>query len=166
MVDIGKILLHGAILAGLASLLLMSAVVYNPRFAQRGLPGDIKEKVPPLTKGERRRALFFAIPFFVLIFGGPFLSGLSIAIQAHGTISFIEIAIHVFGVGLVFNLVDLVLLDWLIYCTITPRFVVIPGTEGMAGYKDYLFHLRAHVRGTGLQVILTLVLVGLITLVA
>ncbi|KPK78857.1 MAG: hypothetical protein AMS25_14210 [Gemmatimonas sp. SM23_52] len=166
MVDIGKILLHGAILAGLGSLLLMSAVAYNPRLARRGLPGEIKEKVPPLTTGERRRALFFAIPFFVLIIGGPFLSGLSLAIQAQGALSFPEIAVHVFGVGLVFNLVDLVLLDWLIYCTITPRFVVVPGTEGMAGYKDYLFHLRAHVRGTGLQVILTLVLVGLITLVA
>lgn len=165
MVDVGKILLHGAILAGLASLLLMSAVYYNPRFARRGLPGDIKEKVSPLTKGEKQRALFFAIPLLVLIVGGPFLSGLSLAIQAQGATSFLYIALHVFGVGFVFNLVDLVLLDWLIYCTITPRFVVIPGTEGLAGYKDYLFHLRAHVRGTALQVILALVLAGLVTIV-
>jgi hypothetical protein len=165
MVDIGKILLHGAILSAIVSLVLMSAVYYNPCFARRGLPGDIKEKVAPLTSQEKRRALFFAIPFFVLVIGGPFLSGLSLEIEAHGAISFLEIALHVFGVMFVVNLVDLVLLDWLIYCTITPRFVVIPGTEGMAGYKDYLFHIRAHVRGTVLQVILALVLAGLITLV-
>lgn len=163
--DIGKILLHGTILAGLGSLLLMSAVYSNPRFARRGLPRDIKEKVPPLTKQEKRSALFFAIPFFVLVIGGPFLSGLSLAIQAHGAVSFLGIAVHVFGVMFVFNLVDLVLLDWLIYCTITPRFVVIPGTEGMSGYKDHVYHLRAHVGGTGLQVILALILAALITLV-
>lgn len=165
MVDIGKILLHGAILAGLGSLLLMSAVYYNPRFARRGLPGDIKEKVSPFTKGEKRRALLFAIPFFVLVIGGPFLSGLTLEIQAQGAISFLYIALHVFGVMFVFNLADLVLLDWLIYCTITPSFVVIPGTEGMAAYKDYLHHLRAHVCGTVLQVVVALVLAGLITLV-
>jgi len=67
MVDIGKILLHGAILSGLVSLLLMSAVYCNPRFARRGLPRDIKEKVLPLTKEEKRLALLFVIPFFVLV---------------------------------------------------------------------------------------------------
>jgi len=33
-----------------------------------------------------------------------------------------------------------VVLDWLIFVTIQPDFVVIPGTEGLAGYKDYGFH--------------------------
>ncbi len=165
MVDIGKILLHGAILSAIVSLVLMSAVYYNPRFARRSLPRDIKEKVFPLTKEEKRRVLLFAIPFFVLVIGGPFLSGLTLEIQAQGAMSFLYIALHVFGVMFVVNLVDLVVLDWLIYCTITPSFVVIPGTEGTAAYKDYLHHLRAHVRGTVLQVVVTLVLAGLITLV-
>ena len=51
------------------------------------------------------------------------------------------------GVLLIPFFVDLLILDWLIFCTITPSFAVYPGTEGFAGYKDYGFHLKAHARG-------------------
>lgn len=33
----------------------------------------------------------------------------------------------------------------LVYCQ--PRFVVLPGTEGMAGYRDYRFHFRGFLIG-------------------
>jgi hypothetical protein len=41
---------------------------------------------------------------------------------------------------------DLTILDWLLFVKVTPSFVVLPGTEGMAGYDDYGFHLREHMR--------------------
>ncbi|GAG17037.1 unnamed protein product, partial [marine sediment metagenome] len=37
---------------------------------------------------------------------------------------------------------DLLILDWLIFVTIRPDFIVIPGTEGLAGYKHYFFHFK------------------------
>jgi hypothetical protein len=40
------------------------------------------------------------------------------------------------------DVIDLVVFDWLVFCTIRPRFAVVPGTEGMPEYRDYLFHLR------------------------
>ena len=51
-----------------------------------------------------------------------------------------------------FNLVDLLVMDWLIVCTITPRFLVLPGTEGMAGYKDYRTHPRGFVIGSAVAI--------------
>ena len=30
----------------------------------------------------------------------------------------------------------------MIFCTITPRFLVIPGTEGNPGYKDKSYHTK------------------------
>ena len=39
---------------------------------------------------------------------------------------------------------DLLVLDiWLFY-GVTPRFMVIPGTEGMPGYKNFKPHLKEH----------------------
>jgi hypothetical protein len=39
-----------------------------------------------------------------------------------------------------------VLLDWgLVYYQ--PRFFVLPGTEGMAGYRSYWFHFRGFLIG-------------------
>jgi hypothetical protein len=34
------------------------------------------------------------------------------------------------------------------FCTITPKFLVIPGTDGMAAYKDYGYHFRGFLIGT------------------
>jgi hypothetical protein len=45
-----------------------------------------------------------------------------------------------------FNILDWVVLDWsLVYWQ--PRFVVLPGTEGMAGYRSYWFHFRGFLIG-------------------
>ena len=51
--------------------------------------------------------------------------------------------LHVFLLFLLVNVWDLVVLDWLFFITIQPDLVVFPGTEGLAGYRDYWFHFRA-----------------------
>ena len=53
----------------------------------------------------------------------------------------------IFSMYLMVFLFDLLLLDILMFCTWTPSFVVIPGTEGFAGYKDISLHLKGHARG-------------------
>jgi hypothetical protein len=73
------------------------------------------------------------------LLGFPVSAALS-AKAAH--VSILEIFLSVAGVVFLFNLVDWLILDWLIVCTITPKFMVLPGTEGMAGYKNYATHFR------------------------
>jgi hypothetical protein len=164
MLDFGRILLHGAILSGIGSLLVMSAVYFNPRFARKDLPRDIQDATPPLTRKEKLQALAFGVPFFALVIGIPLASALTLQSPSNGDVPFLALSIHIFGVIFVFNLVDLFILDWLIYCTVTPRFVVIPGTEGFAGYKDFGHQFRAHIRGTILMAVLSLVLAGIVVL--
>jgi hypothetical protein len=165
MLEIGKILLHGAVLSVPASLVLMAAVYFNPRFARQNLPMDIQDATPPLSKKEKLQALAFGIPFFVLVVLIPFLSGFTLEPPAGGQVPFLVLFLHIFGVIFVFSLFDLIILDCLIYCTITPKFVIIPGTEGFAGYKDYGHQARAHVRGIALQTALALLLAGVILLI-
>lgn len=165
MLDIGRILVHGALLSVLASLVLMSAVIFNPRFALKDLPRDIRESVPPLTKRETLQALIFFLPFMALIVGIPVLSALGLEAEGAADVSFGALFVHILGVLFVFFVVDLVVLDWLIYCTITPKRLVIPGTEGMAGYKDYLHHLRAHARGAVWLAIAALVLAAIVRMI-
>ena len=165
MLELDRILLHGAVLSVPASLILMGAVFFNPRFARQDLPQDIQDATPPLSKKEQLQALAFAIPFFALVVLVPFWSGLTLEAPAGGQAPFLVLFLHIFGVVFVFNLVDLLVLDWLIYCTITPRFVIIPGTEGFAGYKDVGHQVRAHVRGTALQAVLALLLAGVVVVI-
>ncbi len=42
----------------------------------------------------------------------------------------------------VVNLADVVVVDWLFFMTLLRGRVVLPGTEGLAGYNDYFFHFK------------------------
>ena len=71
----------------------------------------------------------------------------------------------VWGVTMFFNLFDLLIIDWLIVCLITPKFVIIPGTEGNKGYKDYQFHFIGFLKGIIITFTMSLVISGLISVI-
>ena len=55
------------------------------------------------------------------------------------TVTFEAAFVHFAVMFGTFNVLDWLVLDWsLVYWQ--PRFVVLPGTEGMAGYRSYWFH--------------------------
>jgi hypothetical protein len=144
-------LISGAVLSILLLGLLLAILYYNPRLLLQRYPPDVQRAVPPKTAGERRQTAVFGGIFLLLLLGGPLLSTLMLK-QQQGALSFGSAFFHAGGVLFIFNLADLLLLDWLIFCTITPRFVVLPGTAGLSGYKDYRLHLRGFVAGTVLSV--------------
>jgi hypothetical protein len=85
----------------------------------------------------------------------------SVRADGGGHISFLTAFIHLFVMFSVFNLADLLLLDWPLVA-IGPRFVVLPGTEGAAGYRDYKFHFRGFLTGAVLILIASIVIAGLV----
>jgi len=163
MFNIRKIVLDGAILSFIASLLLMVSLHLNPRIWLQDYPEEIRNRVPPKTGQEKQLSLIFGIPFLVLLVAVPFISTLALKRQDGGDVSFLQLFLNAFGVAFAFNLVDLLLLDWLMFCTITPKFVVIPGTEGMEEYRDYAYHFKASMIGTVLSIVAGLVIAGIVS---
>jgi len=163
MFSICRIVIDGAILSFVASLFIIVSLRLNPRIWLQDYPEDIQSKVPQKTGQEKRLSLTFGIPFLVLLVAVPFISTLTLKRQDGGDVPFLQLFLNAFGVAFVFNLVDLLLLDWLMFCTITPKFVVIPGTEGMEGYKDYFYHFKASIIGTVLSVVAGLVIAGIVS---
>ena len=143
-----RIILHGGVLSLLASAFIAITLAINPRLWLQDYPQDIQHRVPPKSTRERRASLIIGIPFLVLLLAIPLASTLTLKVQRGGDVSFLRLAANGFGVLSVFNLVDWLVLDWLLFCTITPQFVVIPGTAGAAGYRDYAFHFRGFLIGT------------------
>lgn len=162
MFNLGKTILDGFLLSIIASFLLIVSLYINPRTFLQDYPKDIQAKVPPKTLSERRMSLLLGIPFLLVLILVPFFSTLTLKQQNGESSSFIAFFVNAFGVAFIFNLVDWLLLDWLMFCTITPKFVVIPGTEGMASYKDYGFHFRGFIIGTLLSAIGALVIAGIV----
>ena len=162
MLIFAKILTDGAILSSLASLWLILALRVNPRIFLHDYPVGIQEKVPKKTKAEKRLTYVIGVPFMLLFLLGPFFS--TYAIKAHGETQFWALWLNAAGVVLVFNVVDWLILDWFMFCTLTPGFVVIPGSEGMAEYKDYCFHFRGFLHGTVYSILGGVIIAGIVAI--
>jgi hypothetical protein len=162
MIDLTKTLLDGMLLSILASIVLIGSGLYNPRLFLQDYPEEIQAKVPPKTAREKRLSLVIGIPFMILLLIVPFISTLTLKNQQTEYAGLLALFLNAFGVIFIFNLFDLLILDWLVFCTLTPRFFVIPGTEGMAAYKDYGYHFRASLIGTLLSLIGGLLIAGIV----
>ena len=166
MVDLNKTLIDGGVLTAAFLTLVMVIAYFKPRlFANKeDLPADILAAVPPKTEAEKRQAKLLQFPIFLILIGGMLVSTYSFYTQSGA--GFFPLFTHALAIILIISVSDLVLVDWLLLNTITPKWVVFPGTEGFAGYKDYGFHLRAHLRVLPAQVLGAALTAGLVLLAA
>jgi len=148
MLSLTKILIDGAILSAIASAVLLISLRFNPRIFLQDYPRDIQERVPPKTAAEQKLNLFIGIPFLLILLAIPAFSSWSLKYSSSEPVTFLTLFLNASGVAFIFNLVDLLVLDWGIMCMLTPRFIVIPGTEGALGYKDYGYHFRGFLIGS------------------
>lgn len=148
-----RAVIDGALLSTAASVLIFASLRANPRIWLNDFPPDLRAAVPPKTPTEHRQSLVWGVPFMALLLGWPIVSTVLVA-SSGASAAFPSLWLHAFVVVLVFNLVDLLLVDWLVLCTFTPRAFVLPGTEGMPGYQDYSHHFRGFLIGMVVSAVL------------
>lgn len=140
-------LLFGALLSVLIVILMIVSAAVALDMWLNDYPPDIRAKYGPMSaKGKRVK------PVFAVILIGTMLGVFALSLVRLHTLlgrdfSFGEALASIFLVALIFNIFDLLVLDWLLFVIWTPRFVVLPGTEGLAGYKDYGFHFKGFLKG-------------------
>jgi hypothetical protein len=138
-----RILRDGALLSLAGSTYLLVLLRFNPRIFLRHYPKEVREIVPPKSEKERRMSLLLG-----LLIAVPFAAVLLWRTATLGSHSFWELFAYAFGVLFIFNLVDLLILDWLIVCWIEPRWVILPGTEHIVIPKQYFHHFKGFLQGT------------------
>jgi len=137
-------------------------VLYNPRLMLQDYPPAIKEIVLPKTEQEKRLSTWLGLPFILVLFIFPVYATLVFQARAGGDPGFLLLWLYAFGIAFAFNLWDWLILDWLVFCTITPKQFVIPGSEGHPAYKDYFFHFRGFLIGTAFSAVLGLITAGIV----
>ena len=155
-------LFYGAILSVAMSFTFLTLLVWNPEVWVGDYPPDIQEKFGPMSDKAQRLKRLVGPPVILL-----FLAVVGLAmVQWTGThavpMTFMEAFLSSFLIFSLFNLVDLLILDWLLFVTIQPRLIILPGTEGMAGYKDYAFHFYAFLKGLVASVLVSLIVAGVV----
>ena len=157
--------LYGLVFSLLFSALLLVMIKINPEMMLNDYPTDIKARYGPASEKTKQQRKPFVILFFLIVIGVPLLAIRRYDLMTGGAPTFVDIFVISFTIFMVFNVVDLIILDWLVICTITPKFIVLPGTEGMAGYKDYGFHFRGFLIGCVICLVSGLVFAGIAALV-
>jgi hypothetical protein len=154
--------LYGLPMSISLSVLITIMLVRNPRLLLHSYPNDIRAAVPPKSPAERRESTCWTAMFLFLTISFPFAAALASKTSDY---DFLEAFLIAFGVAFLFNLVDWLILDWLIFCTITPGFAVVPGTARMAGYKNYAMHFRGFLAGSMLSIVLGLLIATTVILI-
>jgi len=141
-------LLYGLLISLVLTVLMGASFLVAPDMWLRSYPPAIKARFGEMTAKAKRLKPIVASSFFgvLLVLAAASL----IRLQTHlGDIAgLLDIILSLFITFLVFNLYDLLILDWLLFVRLKLPFFILPGTEGMAAYDDYGFHARAFLRGT------------------
>lgn len=136
----------GLIYAAVLAILIMGSVWFNAEMWLNDYPPDIKTKFGAMSERTKRQRNWLTMVMMPVMLGGPLLAVWQLS-EIVGDVGFAAAFLCTFIVLFLFNLVDLLLLDWLIFIVIQPRFTILPGTAGMAGYQDYAFHFRGFLIG-------------------
>ena len=158
------ILTHGLFYAAAVNAyLFIIMITTSPRvWGYADYPEVVKDKVPPQTKSEKWIAVLIGLPWFIFALGYPILSTYGLRAILGSELPFWTAFINIFTLVMLASLVDLVVLDWLIVSRITPKFVIIPGSEA-ADYKEFSHHYKGHARAVFVLVILSLILAGILS---
>ncbi|MEW5939791.1 MAG: hypothetical protein AB1750_09035, partial [Chloroflexota bacterium] len=138
----------------------------NVEIMQNDYPPDVKNAYGmernPKTRGQRR---VFSLLFLFVLFGALGYSMVDLGRTTSVSLTFLPLFVLVFIEVFTFNLWDLLVIDWLIFNTLQPKFIFLPGTEGMAGYKDYYFHFKGFLTGIVFSLVSALILSGIALIV-
>jgi hypothetical protein len=143
--------------------LFLMMVTISPRvWGYSDYSQEIKNKVPPQTKDEKRLALLVGLPWFIFTFGFPIYSTTLLKAKLLHVIPIQTAFLNLLVMFLLVSFGDLVILDWLIVSKITPQFVIIPGTEAR-DYKDFSHHYKAQLKAALVIIPILLLIAGLIS---
>jgi len=126
----------GAALSAILTILILVSLMINKEMWLQDYPPDVKARWGPMSEKAKRQRLVFAVPFFGLMIGAMVYAVIRLEAILGTPPPFLAVFVSIMILFGVFNLVDAVIIDWLILVVLWPGLAVLPGTEGMAGYRD------------------------------
>ena len=139
-------LTYGLILSGLLTAVILASLIWNPAVAVgAGTPDNRARDGLPQAR-TLRQARVFLLPFVLLAVIGTLMAAVVTLPAAGLTPTFSTVFVSTFLIAFVFNLFDLLVIDWLVVVTWHPRWFTPPGE---AGSREYGFHFRGFLKGLG-----------------
>lgn len=152
---------YGMLLSILMSSVIFATLYLCPQIWVSDAPEDIQRAIGPISAHDLRLKQLIGIPTMLAVLAILVAAILQLNTLAKGALTFWDVAISTFLIIQVFNLVDLVIIDWLVVVTLRPAFLVVPGTEDLQGYRAYRFHLVAFLKGVVGSLMMSALIAGI-----
>lgn len=140
-------LIFGGLVTAWLVVVVVGSLLWNPEIWVHDAPPEMRAALPPKSDRARRQTTWVA----AVMFGGLFalLIGQILGLSAlpGGYPGFWPVVVAIWLALQLFNLVDLVLIDWLLIETIRPRWATLPGAEAFSDRRFYGFHFRGFLKG-------------------
>ena len=152
-----QLFIHLLIYNLLLSIILYTSLAINPRMWMHRMPPEVVQKVKPRTHAEKRMLIFYAIPFMLVMLAYPLFFILQ------NNTGWLNNFLTLFAFFASFTLWDTLVLDLLIFCIVTPRFLIIPGSN-QEDYKNMRYHLRSGAKGLLISITFSVVFATILNL--
>lgn len=149
----------GLILSLAIGVVILGSLYANARLWLQDYPAEIRAKVPPLSRAEKRMQGLVMVLFLGVGFGAIAWSFSRLEAANGGNLPFLAAYANAFVMLNIFNLFDAVVIDWLIIAVMQPKFVELPGAENMGHlYRNWALHIQNYFKGVVICAILSLVI--------
>ncbi len=143
-------------------IILVSQILHS-RLWLKEYPEPIRTAAAPMSRREKLIKRLLDLPLMIIKAGYPVFSAFVYKAAMSEAYNFWYGFVHLLVLYGMFILLDLLFLDGLIFCLITPGFVVIEGTgELKSAYKDFCFHARKALSEFGLSVVFSALVTGVL----
>lgn len=158
-------LFYGGLLSVLLSTMVMVSLWINPEMWLHDAPKEIQESHGPMSAKAKRQRTIFVIPFFAVVIGVPWWALQQLPAATGEPYTFGTIFTTLFVMFMLFNLVDLVLIDWLIVEAWRPHFLRRGRLGQLMTKRYYLFHFMGFCKGSVGLTLVSLLVAGVLAAV-
>src|SRR5687767_10221039 len=106
-------LIYGSILSVVMTIIILTSLYLRPQIWLDDAPADLKAAVGPMSERDKRIRRFLGVPTMLFVGGLLIHAILRLASHTGGQVHFVDVAVSTFLIIQVFNLVDLLIIDWL-----------------------------------------------------
>jgi hypothetical protein len=141
-------LTYGAVLSTLLTVLILGSLRYNPEIWLNRYPKPVRERHGKgrSPRSEHQRKLV-GLLFLAAALGVPSVGLFHFESLSGQQLSYPEALLSTYLMFFVFNLVDLLLIDWGVLVLLSPKWAYLPGTEGEPTHQTYGMHFRGFLIG-------------------
>jgi hypothetical protein len=160
---IGRWLYEAMIYSFVLCCIILISQIIHARLWLNDYPAPIRLAADPLSRGEKLAKRLLDIPLMIIKVGYPVFSAFVYKAAMGQTFSLWYGFTHLLMLYSMFVIIHLLVLDGLIFCLITPKFVVIDGTRELkSAYKKFSFHAKKALSEFGLSVMFSALVTGVL----